>query len=95
MINVYERGEQIAELYDLNDLACYLNTTLERASVIYSKAKRYQCNIFDANGKKVFIQVQKPQNNAISECRKKRQVERCKDCLHYEKCSKKISTSNT
>lgn len=95
MINVYERGEQIAELYDLNDLACYLNTTLERASVIYSKAKRYQCNIFDANGKKVFIQAQNPQNNAISECRKKRQVERCKDCLHYEKCSNKIQITNT
>ncbi len=95
MINVYERGEQVAELYDLNDLACYLNTTLERASAIYSKAKRYQCNIFDANGKKVFIQVGKPQCEAISECRKRRQVERCKECLHYEKCSQNSQNSNT
>lgn len=87
MINVYERGVQIAELDGLNDLACYLNTTLERASAIYSKAKKYQCNIFDANGKKLFIQVQKPRFDAISECRKRRQVERYKECLHYENCA--------
>ena len=77
----------VASFFELNDFADYLHKSEKEARLVIYKANHGDERYCNVGGKRLYVNIVKDSSQRTKRnCQRRRKVERCRDCLHHNKC---------